>query len=694
MKSKTSLFNRTIVLNLLQRYWIAFVAYLCVYGAIVLIPLINALQELAWYATNIPYYASLYQLMGIAPTSTIFTNFCAVAVAAALLFSYLYNPRHTGMMASLPVKRETMYLSVCAAAIAGMIVCNIVILTLALVVEIIYGQVHLGALGLLFLISAGSILAFFGLAAFCCMLTGNIFAGPAVYGIFNVLTVGTEALLYELLPKIMYGLNPAYSPATTFLSPIFQVGQSVNFDHHQIHDAAGNWVDYTWEMEGLGVLAIYAVVGLVFLVLGMLLYKNRRMETAGDTISIEILKPVFRLCCTVGGGMLFAVFVSGLLYQITPTGAMAAAYIAVLVIIGGILGYFISRMLISKTVNVFRKGWKTVGIYALCVIALTAALETDLFGFERRVPVLEDVKEVTVNGFDGNTVCFDEKDNIETILALHQSIIENKDFHELENGSPDAVVYMAQFSEPNAAFSKRTIRLTYTLQNDETVTRRYAISYGPAEIRDMGSDIRVLEALMNTEEGIEERCIVDYPVTADNTQHASIEYVDADTYEYLHFGDFSPSEIARFYNECILPDIKDGTLGIIDFIEDRDYAMSKYNCTIAVEVYKDTILSRYGGTTYTEYKSIVVYPTPESERTMAFLKEYGIEPAMVYDSMLDDGYDYNDLGRYKLDGEDNGEILYDEKTGEIIEIRSAPAYVGTGVIGGADGPTSIVVTGN
>ena len=47
MKSKTSLFNRTIIRNLLQRYWVLFAAYLSVMGTFLLIPLLNSLQEVA-----------------------------------------------------------------------------------------------------------------------------------------------------------------------------------------------------------------------------------------------------------------------------------------------------------------------------------------------------------------------------------------------------------------------------------------------------------------------------------------------------------------------------------------------------------------------------------------------------------------------------------------------------------------------
>lgn len=684
MKSKTSLFNRTVFLNTLQRYWIAFIAYLCVLGACILIPLINSLQEAGWYPTNLPYYASLLQLLEGSIAPVIILNFIAVAAVAALLFSYLYNARHTGMMASLPIKRETMYLSVSAAAIIGMFVCNLVIVVLALIIEVIYGQVHLLALGILLLVSVLSIITFFGMAAFCCMLTGNIFAGPAVYLIFNVLSFGTEMLVSSLLQNIVFGISYNYSPVTTFLSPVLQVTTSVGFNYDMIRDAADNWIDYTWKMQGMDVLAIYTVVGVVFLLLGMLLYKNRRMETAGDTISIEILKPVFRFCMTVGGGLLFATFINNVLHEVTPTRAMAAAYIAVLLIIGGVLGYFISQMLITRTVSVFRSGWKTLGIYAVAVLIVVTAFETDLFGYERHVPDVNEIAEISITGYNSDHLTFDEPENIEAIVKLHRNIIANKDLHETEPGSPEAAAYIGRFTDPAAVFRKNSVQIIYTLQNEQTIFRRYAISYGPDEVLSDTSEIRAYEALLNTKEGMEERYTVDYPITVDNIGSGWVDYSDAVNYEGFHFSDFSPSELVRLYNECILPDIADGKLGVIDIIEDKEYAQSKYNCTIGLDVFKKTTPTQYGGRSYEEYQSILVYPTLEASRTMAFLKEYGIEPAVIYDSQLARGYDYNELGCFFADGSGN----------PYVESRAyTPEVVTAEIIGGADGATEIVVTG-
>ena len=668
MKSKTSLFNRTIILNLLKRYWVVFAAYLLVLVGCVIMPLINNLQGQYWNAQNVPYYAALLKLLQESMEPVMIVNFIVGPIIATLLFSYLYNTRHTGMMASLPVKRETMFCSVCAAAILGMLACNLAVAAMALGVEALYNQVHLVALGILLLVSLGTILIFFGMAAFCCMLTGNIFAGPAVYIVFGFLSVAVESLVNVLLKQLVFGIPEGFELKTDVLSPAWAIFQNVDFHYESIRNAANQWVDYTWYISGTGLLTIYAAVGLVLLGLALQLYKHRRMEVAGDTIAIEVLKPVFSLCCTVGSGLLLAVFLQQLLYEFSPVGWYAAAYIAGLLIVGGTVGYFISRMLITRTITVFRSGWKSVGLYVLCAVAVVTLIETDAIGYERRVPDVAKIESVRIST-DGFNIDYTDPENVQTIVKLHKNIIANKSFHEWKTDSDAAVAYVGQFDDPAATFSRHAFNLTYTLTNGDVVYRRYAINYGPDEILNEKSEIHLLENLLNTEEGILGRCTVDYPLTGENLTHMWIDYVGADNVN-RYFAEMTNEQRLHLYYECILPDIKDGTLGKLDLIEDKEYAMSKYSCTISMEIYQDASSEIKSISPVEYYKTMHFYPTLESKRTMAYLNELGICPVTVYEVALMRGDDYTDLGRYNVNGDDD--VVYYEITGDV-DIYTLPA---------------------
>lgn len=60
-------------------------------------------------------------------------------------------------------------------------------------------------------------------------------------------------------------------------------------------------------------LLIYAAVGIVFAIVGLLLYRKRNLECAGDAIAFPILQPLFQLVCAVGVGTLVVMGVEAFL---------------------------------------------------------------------------------------------------------------------------------------------------------------------------------------------------------------------------------------------------------------------------------------------------------------------------------------------------------------------------------------------
>ena len=102
--------------------------------------------------------------------------------------------------------------------------------------------------------------------------------------------------------------------------------------------------------------------------------------------------------------------------------------------------------------------------------------------------------------------------------------------------------------------------------------------------------------------------------------------------------------------------------------------------------------SAYGGDVYVNYRNITIYPTLDAHRTMAFLKEYGIEPATVYDVAAAEGDFYDDLGHYRTDTNDFVRDPWDDTEVLTQAARAiSPLTKEAAVIGGADGPTAIIV---
>ena len=67
-------------------------------------------------------------------------------------------------------------------------------------------------------------------------------------------------------------------------------------------------------------LAIVAAVGVAFLAGALLLYRKRRLESAGDFAAVRPIKTVFTLLGSIAVGMLFYVFVG----EVSLAGYIAA----------------------------------------------------------------------------------------------------------------------------------------------------------------------------------------------------------------------------------------------------------------------------------------------------------------------------------------------------------------------------------
>ena len=182
---------------------------------------------------------------------------------------------------------------------------------------------------------------------------------------------------------------------------------------------------YGYELNGLGVLAAYAAAGLLLSGAALLLYKRRRMETAGDVVAIQVLKPVFKYCLCFGTALVFADVTIQLFYRTEARGLAAAGLVLGLMLVGAFIGYFAAEMLIQKTLKVFRGKWKGFAVACAVIALFVGVFEFDLTGYERRVPAPEDVDFVAVQA-GGDVAELKDPARIAEALELHRAVIENK----------------------------------------------------------------------------------------------------------------------------------------------------------------------------------------------------------------------------------------------------------------------------
>ena len=115
---------------------------------------------------------------------------------------------------------------------------------------------------------------------------------------------------------------------------------------------------------------------IVLIVCEYLLYKRRKAERTGDNIVFDFIKTVFSWCFTIVFDLELTFIIMSLFIIQNEGIAHYPGYrvsIVLMILIFGIMGYTVSRMIIEKRFNVFKKSLKGAlvcsGFFALLMIA-------------------------------------------------------------------------------------------------------------------------------------------------------------------------------------------------------------------------------------------------------------------------------------------------------------------------------------
>ena len=533
MKSKTSLFNKGVALNLLKRYWPLWISYFVLLLLVTPAVLSGRVDRLA------PGEMLNYTLLNTGVD--VVTISMAVGVLAAMaMFNYLYSTKSCGMMNMLPIRRETMFLTAFLTGLMPLLAADVLVM---LITALFYGGrlVYFKTLLLWLAMAVMGNVSFYGFAVFCAVLTGNLVVLPVLYLVLNLTVYVAERAVRYLLGAFVYGMN-ASSCTLLVLSPIMELLNSLAVMPVNYIDADGmlQAVANAYQVNGLGVLGIYCAAGLVCAALALLIYRRRQMERATDVVAVPVLKPVFKYCMTFGTAVVLAYVVYAWLVPGNVSGMAAALLVLALLLVGALIGYYAAEMLMRKTLKVFPGKWKGCLVSCLILAVLTMAWEFDLFGYERRIPEADQVESAW---FLGNNTELTEPENIQALTQLHQSLVDNK-------------------SENESADERYIVTIRYMLKDGGTLIRRYPIRCDREALNDPDSDIRRYEALENVEEARIRRIVPSFPVTITNISYGDI-YMSWRDEEGNYQGEslsLTDEQVFALY-QCIRKDLEAGTAG-------------------------------------------------------------------------------------------------------------------------------------
>jgi len=602
MRSKTSFFNKTLFAKNVTRFWPVWGAYLGVWILILPVGLLSGRGGLGRNCWAADYVLDAGGQAGMV-VSAIFAVLMAMAV-----WSFLYNARACSGAACLPLRRETQFVSVALAGLLPLLAANLIATVLAGLVELYLGVFD--PLPLLEGLAAAwlSLLFFYGFATLCAQLTGSIVVLPAVYAVLNFTAYVVELLVRAICSVFVFGLDdPTVSAVGQCLSPMVRMLERISTEYIYENGSIADVV-----LRGWGCLVIYGAVGIGMLCCALLLLRRRRMESAGDVVAVNVLKPIFRWCMALGCALCFAcllLFLFDFVYGLDNQW-LGVGIVTVLLLAGAFVGWFAGEMLIRKSFRVFRRSWGGFGICCLVIAALMLAMELDLFGAERRVPNPERVSSVTLWAGDYAAELSDES-SIAAVRSLHRNIVNNKiRYDALQN-------YMDTPYDDQSVVCDCTI--DYHLKNGETVTREYRLDY-IADLPETYGVVPVLEDVLNCSEALDGRNRTEFRFTAQNLTYAAVSTyltpaecaaaAGLDSPEAYIFGQMglTGAEIAAMSEET------------------RTYAINKYVIENAREGYRFT-------QEYADYGAAEDFPAAPTDAAVDYADVYGTRESYAYDDV-------------------------------------------------------------
>ena len=489
-------------------------------------------------------------ILGYARINASLLPFLLGGLLAWVLFFWLFRAGTAYFYAALPVRRETLFLT---NYLTGLLLCAAPALLSSLLLWAVgagFGAAVFVPAMQVFTATMLGFLLFFSFAVLVCCVVGQMAAMPIVYVILNFTFFVLETIVRHLLFTFVYGMP--YSQSSTMQSfalhatpvlGLLQGGFRVQTDW--LERDGMYYMEYAPRLEGWSYLGMLAVLGLVFALCAFLLLKHREMERSGDVIAVGWLRPVALYVFTIGCALVLGALMAELFSSNTSDNFW---YVLLFSCAGAFVGYFAGKMLLQKTVHVFRSGWLGLGACCLALLLAFGAAEFDLFGYSRYLPERSAVQAAGLTHYQSNGLYTTQDDAfIQDVLNLHTAAVSEKSKQEHRRHAYQlGTDYTEQFY------------ITYRMTDGTLTERYYSIVYSEADLEDPDSLISRFSALYNRPGSVLIRTGFDTPRTEKNVLSCYVSSFD--TGESL---ELTGRDAWRVYTAC-LDDINAGLLGAED----------------------------------------------------------------------------------------------------------------------------------
>lgn len=545
-------------------------------------------------------------ILGYARINASLLPFLLGGLLAWVLFFWLFRAGTAYFYAALPVRRETLFLT---NYLTGLLLCAAPALLSSLLLWAVgagFGAAVFVPAMQVFTATMLGFLLFFSFAVLVCCVVGQMAAMPIVYVILNFTFFVLETIVRHLLFTFVYGMP--YSQSSTMQSfalhatpvlGLLQGGFRVQTDW--LERDGMYYMEYAPRLEGWSYLGMLAVLGLVFALCAFLLLKHREMERSGDVIAVGWLRPVALYVFTIGCALVLGALMAELFSSNTSDNFW---YVLLFSCAGAFVGYFAGKMLLQKTVHVFRSGWLGLGACCLALLLAFGAAEFDLFGYSRYLPERSAVQAAGLTHYQSNGLYTTQDDAfIQDVLNLHTAAVSEKSKQEHRRHAYQlGTDYTEQFY------------ITYRMTDGTLTERYYSIVYSEADLEDPDSLISRFSALYNSPGSVLIRTGFDTPRTEKNVLSCYVSSFD--TGESL---ELTGRDAWRVYTAC-LDDINAGLLGAED-VSGSGSTKEAGNYTPLNLIF--TVTTQVPGQTDSLYVDSIPLA---AEKTVRALTAFGAEP--------------------------------------------------------------------
>ena len=338
-------------------------------------------------------------------------------------------------------------------------------------------------------------------------------------------------------------------------------------------------------------------------------------------VAFRWLRPVFRYGVALLGGLTIGRLLYFFLWEnLFQKGSYADILpFFVCTALGGLLGCYAASMLLEKSRRVFRGSLPGAGIVCAGAAVLCLLVSVDVFGAERRVPDMDEIKSVQLEDRGIVSGPFDPEEDpeqVEAVRAFHQALVKDRNY--IRSYHPD------WDHDAGKAFS-HYVWLTYELTDGTKLTRQYDLWFTEDRVKTAGTYDNLLEVFYQDPEV--RRCDVTIPENADiSSIDVFSNYLEDEVYS-INTNDRDPQDAKTLYT-ALQQDADEGSIPAKNVLVNHGSTRNTDTLLCFNVEYRIPLNPWDGSWTY-GYKDVYIHPqmknTVDALIELGYLTEENVE---------------------------------------------------------------------